>query len=98
MQSTCVCGCASCLVKLLGKVSESLGKMCCARPSMDRFTFIGETHTHTHTHTHQPFSPTETHIPPHTHTHTYTNYIYELTPTNTIAHPQTSTNINKYQC
>ncbi|CAL8313313.1 unnamed protein product [Gadus morhua 'NCC'] len=29
-------------VKLLGKVSESLGKMCCARPSMDRFTFIDE--------------------------------------------------------
>lgn len=31
------------LVKLWGKLSENLGKMCCVRPSIDRFTFVGKT-------------------------------------------------------
>lgn len=29
-------------VKLWGKMSESLGKICCVRPNMDRFTFVGK--------------------------------------------------------
>ncbi|RXM28350.1 Nicotinamide/nicotinic acid mononucleotide adenylyltransferase 2 [Acipenser ruthenus] len=29
-------------IKLLGKVSESLGKICCVRPHIDRFTFVDE--------------------------------------------------------
>lgn len=29
-------------VKLFGKLSESLGKICCVRPHMERFTFVGE--------------------------------------------------------
>ena len=29
-------------VKLWGKMSESFGKICCARPNMDRFTFVGK--------------------------------------------------------
>lgn len=29
-------------VKLWGKLSESLGKICCVRPHIDRFTFVGK--------------------------------------------------------
>uniref|UniRef100_A0A8C7IDE4 Nicotinamide/nicotinic acid mononucleotide adenylyltransferase 2 n=1 Tax=Oncorhynchus kisutch TaxID=8019 RepID=A0A8C7IDE4_ONCKI len=29
-------------IKLWGKMSESLGKICCVRPHMDRFTFVDE--------------------------------------------------------
>lgn len=29
-------------VKLFGKLSESLGKICCVRPHMEPFTFVGE--------------------------------------------------------
>ncbi|XP_041127286.1 nicotinamide/nicotinic acid mononucleotide adenylyltransferase 2-like [Polyodon spathula] len=29
-------------IKLLGKVSDSLGKICCVRPHIDRFTFVDE--------------------------------------------------------
>lgn len=35
-----LCLCVS--VKLWGKVSESLGKICCVRPHIERFTFVGE--------------------------------------------------------
>ncbi|XP_038649432.1 nicotinamide/nicotinic acid mononucleotide adenylyltransferase 2 [Scyliorhinus canicula] len=29
-------------VRILGKVSESLGKICCVRPHIERFTFVGK--------------------------------------------------------
>ncbi|PWA31088.1 hypothetical protein CCH79_00019987, partial [Gambusia affinis] len=29
-------------IKVWGKISESLGKMCCVRPNMERFTFVDE--------------------------------------------------------
>lgn len=34
-------------VKLWGKLSENLGKMCCVRPHIDRFTFVGKTRNKT---------------------------------------------------
>lgn len=29
------------LAKILGKVGESLSRICCVRPPMERFTFVG---------------------------------------------------------
>lgn len=32
---------SSLLAKILGKVGESLSRICCVRPPMERFTFVG---------------------------------------------------------
>lgn len=45
------------LAKILGKVGESLSRICCVRPPMERFTFVGMYRK-------GPASPLEIHCPP----------------------------------